>query len=237
MPDQNHAQERDIPWRRIAAEGGAIVISILLAFGIQAAWESRRDSVEEQDHLLALRSQFQTSLEMIQVEIAANEAAAEATRRLVALDVRGAVALDSDSLAALFTSSLAPGRVNLPSGALDALLASGGLRLITDPELASRLAAWPSLVAEVYENAGWLLDATTQDYLPFLYTYVGGLSFAAGGPLDYPPTRFPSKTEQLFSDPLLEGHLYSRGFRLYQVLDRYSTLAGGADSILALIRE
>ncbi len=58
MPDQSHGQERDIPWRRITAEGAAIVISILLAFGIQAAWESRQDSVEEQDHLLALRAQF-----------------------------------------------------------------------------------------------------------------------------------------------------------------------------------
>ena len=40
-----------IPWLRIGAEGVAIVVSILLAFGIQAWWEARADRVLEL-HLL-----------------------------------------------------------------------------------------------------------------------------------------------------------------------------------------
>jgi hypothetical protein len=34
---------RSIPWPRILAEGGAIVVSILFAFGIQAWWEGRQE--------------------------------------------------------------------------------------------------------------------------------------------------------------------------------------------------
>jgi hypothetical protein len=34
---------RSIPWPRILAEGGAIVVSILLAFGIQAWWEGAQE--------------------------------------------------------------------------------------------------------------------------------------------------------------------------------------------------
>jgi len=34
---------RQIPWARIVAEGVAIVVSILLAFGIQAWWDGRQD--------------------------------------------------------------------------------------------------------------------------------------------------------------------------------------------------
>ena len=37
---------RSIPWPRILAEGVAIVVSILLAFGIQAWWEDSQDRAE-----------------------------------------------------------------------------------------------------------------------------------------------------------------------------------------------
>ncbi len=39
---------RSIPWPRILAEGVAIVLSILLAFGIQAWWEGVQEREEEQ---------------------------------------------------------------------------------------------------------------------------------------------------------------------------------------------
>ena len=45
---------RDIPWPRILAEGAAIVVSILLAFSIQAWWEERQDHVEEAAILASL---------------------------------------------------------------------------------------------------------------------------------------------------------------------------------------
>ena len=45
---------RSIPWPRIFAEGFAIVLSILLAFGIQAWWEERQDRAVEQALLTGL---------------------------------------------------------------------------------------------------------------------------------------------------------------------------------------
>ena len=38
---------RQVPWLRILAEGSAIVVSILLAFGIQAWWEDRQERAVE----------------------------------------------------------------------------------------------------------------------------------------------------------------------------------------------
>jgi hypothetical protein len=40
---------RQIPWPRIFAAGVAIVVSILLAFGIQGWWEGRQEQREEQE--------------------------------------------------------------------------------------------------------------------------------------------------------------------------------------------
>jgi hypothetical protein len=46
--------EPSIRWRRILAEGAVIVVSILLAFGIDAAWGERQERVEAREYLAAL---------------------------------------------------------------------------------------------------------------------------------------------------------------------------------------
>jgi len=46
---------RQIPWLRIGAEGVAIVVSILLAFGIQAGWEGMQDRQSERRALQSIR--------------------------------------------------------------------------------------------------------------------------------------------------------------------------------------
>jgi len=45
---------RQVPWARIFAEGLAIVVSILLAFGIQAWWEERQERAVEKALLTGL---------------------------------------------------------------------------------------------------------------------------------------------------------------------------------------
>ena len=52
------ALRADIPWGRLIAEGGAIVVSILLAFAIDAWWEERQERVEEQQILQDLADEF-----------------------------------------------------------------------------------------------------------------------------------------------------------------------------------
>jgi len=52
-----------VPWLRIGAESVAIIGSILLAFAIDAAWDSRLERAEEQAYLAALQVQFDESLD------------------------------------------------------------------------------------------------------------------------------------------------------------------------------
>ena len=61
--------KREIPWPRIFAEGAAIVVSILLAFAIQAWWEGANERDEEQRILSALCSEFTANLEQIESEL------------------------------------------------------------------------------------------------------------------------------------------------------------------------
>ena len=57
---------RSIPWPRILAEGVAIVVSILLAFGIQAWWEGRQEINREQRMLGALVAEFEENAEVLE---------------------------------------------------------------------------------------------------------------------------------------------------------------------------
>lgn len=54
-----------VNWSRIAAEGFAIVVSILLAFAIDAAWDVRGERVRERSYLERLRVEFRDNREDI----------------------------------------------------------------------------------------------------------------------------------------------------------------------------
>lgn len=91
----------NIQWRRISAEGVAIVISILLAFSIEAWWSNYQDRAEEQVTLLGLKSEFEQNLEFIETDLA--------YRRTVI-----------DSILRIFNAS--GGRISLEPEVLDELI-------------------------------------------------------------------------------------------------------------------
>ena len=62
-------KHREIPWPRILVEGAVIIVSILLAFGIDAWWDGRQELEEEQRLLLALKSEFETNLSKIEEQL------------------------------------------------------------------------------------------------------------------------------------------------------------------------
>ena len=59
------ANRISLSWTRILAEGTAIVVSILLAFGIQALWEERLERTAEAELLGRLHAEFSTNLARI----------------------------------------------------------------------------------------------------------------------------------------------------------------------------
>ena len=57
MPDASQ-----IPWKSITVESVAIVVSILLAFAIDAWWEERQERRFEQEALVSLKSEYESHL-------------------------------------------------------------------------------------------------------------------------------------------------------------------------------
>jgi hypothetical protein len=48
-----------LSWKRITIEGSVITLSILLAFAIDAGWDTRKESPEELVYLRALRGEME----------------------------------------------------------------------------------------------------------------------------------------------------------------------------------
>jgi hypothetical protein len=141
-----------IPWKRLSVEVAAIVGSILLAFAIDAWWDDRKDSNLEQKILADLLLEFEQDVELLRN--------ASEWYELLYLDARDLLHyLDDDTeeidhaeFERLVQSLWLNKSTHLETGAYDALLVAGELSLVSDEELRSHLAAWPSYVAEWAEE-------------------------------------------------------------------------------------
>src|SRR3970040_2213054 len=57
---------QSIPWTRLLAEGAMIVVSILLAFAIDAWWDSAQERSKEDSYLRQLASDLESTLANIE---------------------------------------------------------------------------------------------------------------------------------------------------------------------------
>jgi hypothetical protein len=138
--------------RSFLAESLLIVVSILIAFWIDAWWEERQDRRQEQRVLEALRAEFDTNATKLPSYIDSHLQVAEIIERTLNgldqdSDKIGVRVPDHELAWILSHVSTDPQR-----GALDAILQSGELRFIQSRELRERLAGWPQLVVDATEN-------------------------------------------------------------------------------------
>ena len=128
-----HRRPRLRRWSGLAREVGIVVAGILIAFSLDAWWDARREKLSQEAQLrhrnIALRSR--ALLSVLQLHPVGSD-----------------VQVPDSLLGSVFewrTQSWSTGTV-------EALIASGDLRQIADPELRSLLADWPARVEEVAED-------------------------------------------------------------------------------------
>ena len=139
----------DIPWMQIFIEGVAIVLSILLAFAIDAWWERRGEIAEEREILIGLNAEFVDLQERLMFWEGHLRTGSDLIEQFLSDDVESMSLEDMDLMflhAALLANVLDQG------GALDALLASGRLEMIGNTELRARLGKYPDLLEDIHTN-------------------------------------------------------------------------------------
>jgi hypothetical protein len=141
-------------WTDLGVEGVVIVASILLAFALDAWWDSRGQRQEETQVLENLRSEFQAAgsqldryLILDQTTLASIEGILRSARAAHAAGRAQVEVATVDLARTLIAPTFDP-----RTGTLDGLLASGRLGILKSENLRQRLAAWPGLLADAAEE-------------------------------------------------------------------------------------
>ena len=153
-------------------EGVLIIVSILIAFAIDAWWDERQERREETRILQALRAEFQENADRLPTYIQIRQTDAKHARLLVeeiqTAGLGGRVSVTPEQL----MSFTVHGSFDPTRGAFDAMLQSGDLRFIESPELRQQLVRWPMLVADAIENDHFLRSIAAPRAFDYLAKHV-----------------------------------------------------------------
>jgi len=206
-----------LPWLRILAEGIAIVVSILLAFGIQAWWEHRQIRIEERAALSALLGEFRELKAEHEWVRQYNLAMRDSIRTLTSAAVGPENTLDDQAIDRLladlyWNQELAPWSAPV----LSSLVSSGDLELISDPALRQQLGAWPVKLQNVQDILQRDLDFYNDRQMPLLAESVplAQLINADDGPPGHPENLYDNGRQIELKTTESNAHLLeSRAFQ------------------------
>ena len=231
-------RESRIPWGRLAFEVPVIVVSILLAFAIEAWWEEREDRETERVLLERLRSDFteiSAALRLVEEE---HQEASEACIYFLNLPPGEAVPVNTDVDRKVAIVFLASRTFNPGSGAVASFSDSDGARLIRNQLLADKLFAWPGLVDELQEEEANLQKGVAERWSPFLASRVnvGPYIPSFGRPMKgLPDASSSGARDPLVVDRDFQNHVLDR-FKWQQIALRdIEPVRDAVDEILILL--
>lgn len=223
----------------LAAEGVAIVASILLAFAIDAWWDDRLERRQEAALLDDLYADFEASQAHLQQWLSGNRFIERSTASL--LDrLRSA---EPDERVTV-TGDLLVGAVSTPTytptdSTLRVAIASGQLELIQNADLRKELAAWQQLLEDTREDEILIREIVVHRVIPVLsgqvrlgyvldFDIIVGLFFGQS-------TAFAGQQFELRADSALEAAVAERLFHTKFVVQGLSDLAASQARILDLL--
>jgi len=236
-------RNQHIAWQRIAAEGVAIVISILLAFSIQAWWEDRTERIDEREVLTALQVELKQNIGLMAGELSFRRAMVEPITELLDLfgkdELPGQTELDELFGRLVWESATYPA-----TGVFESLVQGGQLSQVEQADLRVQIAA----LSNVYRNLNHVEQAAThveEDLLmPYLYGRVDFVRIAnahpaspgGGSPL-YPvfPGGQSSDYDSVLADLTFKGLLVRMLWGQYDVIRYLEETTESFDSLIQAI--
>ncbi len=242
-------RSRDIPWGQLLAEGAAIVVSILLAFWIDAWWQTSQERERELVVLQALLDDLVAIRQRVDNQRLYNEAILAATTTLL----QAAANTDNDIDQAEMDELLGDivwfnGPSTWDSATMDLLVSAGDLAGLSNPKLVTALAS-------LHDRLGGARDRYENDeefyrtsLIPFLrqraslLQILSGLEHAPGKPewtYEFPviDTVEVRDHRELLSDNEFQGLLAAKIDVQHDIL-RYSLsdLDDDLDTVILMLR-
>jgi hypothetical protein len=185
---------------RVVGEGLLIVVSILLAFAIDAWWDGQIERREEQEILSALAADFSNTRETVLHTTALYEQARDSTYRLLGLMEEDLSLVPSSELFTLIRWSLGAWSFEPRIPTYSRIVNSGSLGLIRSDALRNQMAV---IVDELEDGQDYYRElfhrgTTLED--PFLIEHAPGYELwrgKGGGNLPFPDLAFPWDPNEL----------------------------------------
>ena len=182
----NMTNTDNIQWKRTAAEGVAIVVSILLAFWIDTWWEDRREARFEVAYLLELQDDFELNKSRLENLTAELE---DSIRSMLVLQEQSVLAIPSMSVSDLnenFSQIINMAAFFPVDRAYSNLTGSGDLKLIRSRPLKNALAEYyrAAQVTVLVQNTHEM--ELVQLYEPYIIENLDYLAVAIGRVDDFP---------------------------------------------------
>ena len=239
------ANTNNIQWKRLSAEAAAIVVSILLAFSIEAWWDNYQDRSEEQGILLNLKSEFEQNLAFIETEISYRNAVIESILKIFDASV-AQTSIEPKLLDELIGDVTWWQNIEYSRGAIDGLLQSGGLSLIENEELRRILASLPSRYDSTTRSELNDRDTTVNVIIPYLNTHASLSQIAntmskgrPGTGLASTPPVYPAGEARdhtgLLGDPEFLGTLVQEHWNHLEARTAYTSLKAALENGIRLI--
>lgn len=171
-PEAPAAPARSIAWRRILIESVAIVMSILLAFAIDAWWDEHQDRDREAALLEGLARDFEDSRPELEARVRLARRLARNNEMFV--ELLSAVPSPDPLVVpdSLVLAVIGGPTYEAAADALETAVASGEIELIRSRELRAELASWRRQIVDTREDEVEVRRITNEEVVPALATSV-----------------------------------------------------------------
>lgn len=136
------AKIHDIPWKRITVEGATIVVSILLAFAIDAWWDERNQASANQEQLSRVAAEFRANTEELEEKLAQISGAIEATSEFMSWMGPEARDVPQEAFFTQWSKLYSIGYFTMDSAAADDFLAAGQVSSSQNQSIRDSIARW-----------------------------------------------------------------------------------------------
>jgi hypothetical protein len=220
-------------WRAAIRDILLIVVSILIAFALDAWWDGQLERGREREHLRSLQVEFKLTRERLESSLERVNEAFDATTRIIGLFSPSPEPIDLESLSYLINESFNVALFAPQGGAVQAVIDSGELSLLRNPELKELLAQWP-VVTNTLSDATAFQAANREQVVQRMVQSGFPLSRIAGSFewLDLPQTDFAYEADAFLSDVGFENYMVSRALRLGFLRQQYELALGTAEAII-----
>lgn len=228
-------------WGRTILEGLLIVLSILLAFGIEAGWSERGERQAEVEALRGLHDDFVQTVDRLVEAKSEHDRIRAAGLRLLSLTGPNAETSDSDLTLDSLVMTLIHGPIVFPVMATyDALIASGQVEILSNGELRRALATWAASMEDLSQVEREARAQMDQRFLPFLWDYIPIITLDLNTLSEYEEStlersRFPSRYRELLRSLRFENGVEERMNSSRNAFNGVADITEAAERIVVLL--